>query len=168
MLNLYTANLAEYTAGNLVGEWISLPTEKKMIDAHLNSVLGTNKGIVIRDYKSSLPIEVREYDDIYELNRVMQYLEGVTESERQIIVQIAKTKGMELAQVIQVHREGEYMAFNCHNLKELGHYLNDEGFLSFEIPEEIEGYVDMEKIAADWLRKFDHIDLSDIGFYITY
>lgn len=168
MLNLYTVNLAENKAGNLVGEWISLPTEKETIDAHLNAVLGINKGILIHDYESSFPIEVGEYDDIYELNRIMQYLEGVAESERQIIALIAKTKSMELEQVIQVHQDGKYMAFNCHSLNELGHYLNDEGFLSYEIPKEVVDFVDMEKLAANWLSTGEYIDLSDIGYYITY
>ncbi|MBD7908018.1 antirestriction protein ArdA [Sporosarcina gallistercoris] len=168
MLNLYTANLAECTAGNLEGEWISLPTEIETIDAHLNAVLGVNKGIVIRDYESSLPIEVRETDDIYELNRIMQYLAAVAKTEREIIALIAKTKGLELAQVIQIHQDGEYMAFNCHNLKELGQYLYDEGFLSYKIPKEVVDFVDMEKLASDWLSKGEFVDLSNIGYYITY
>ena len=168
MLKLYTVNLVEYTAGNFAGTWITLPTDEDAIKAHLNAVLGVNEKIAIHDYESDYPFEVGEYDDIYALNRKMLDFEKVAESDRQIVALIAKTKGLELEQVIQIHQDGKYMAFKCSSLEELGHYLNDEGFLSYEIPEEVVDYVDMERLAADWLMAGNYIDLSDNGFYITY
>jgi len=168
MLKLYTVNLAEYTAGDFVGAWIILPTDEDAIKAHLKALQSVNEVIAIHDYESDFPFEVGEYDNIYALNRTMQEFERVAETDRQIVALIAKTKGLKLEQVIQIHQDGKYMAFKCSSLEELGHYLNDEGFLSYEIPEEVTDYIDFERLAKNWLMTGNYIDLSDKGFYITY
>lgn len=168
MLNLYTANLAEYVAGNSVGAWITLPTDEDTISAHLKAVLGINEEIAIHDYESDYPITVGEYSNIYALNRTAEALERVAEDDRRVITLIADSENIPIEQAIDEFTDGRYTIFRCESLEELGNYLNDEGMLSYEIPEELTAYIDFERLAEDWLMGGNYIDLSEHGFYVTY
>ena len=168
MLNLYTANLAKYNEGYLVGDWIMLPTDDETLSQHIRTVLGDNEEYAIHDYEKTFPIEIHEYSNIYALNRTMQALESVAEGDRQVIALIADDEGMPITQVIEEWTDGKYNVFPCNTLDQLGNYLNDNGLLGYEIPTEVIDYIDFENLADDWLMGGNYIDLSDHGFYITY
>ncbi len=79
ILNIYIANLGKYNEGELVGEWISLPTTEEEIQETIDRVLvdkSRYEEIAIHDYETELSMKIGEYDNIFELNELLQEVEG--------------------------------------------------------------------------------------------
>ena len=98
MLNIWIGNLGKYNEGELVGEWLSLPVPKDELDKFLKEKVGLQltqeeveksleedgvcyEEYMINDYETDLPIEVSEYDNIYNLNLLAKISENVKNME---------------------------------------------------------------------------------------
>lgn len=53
-IKLYIANLAKYNEGELVGKWITLPTEEDELRETISDVLGTDEEYAIHDTNQKL------------------------------------------------------------------------------------------------------------------
>lgn len=71
-INIYIANLSKYNEGELVGEWITLPTTDVDLEQCIRNVLKGDEEYAIHDYEA--PFDVREYADVFALNAFVQSL----------------------------------------------------------------------------------------------
>lgn len=92
MLKIFITDLAAYTQGFLIGEWITLPKEKEELIEDINRILGTGERICedypheeffTTDYEwSDVEIfPIGEYDNLDELNQKLNLIEEVDESD---------------------------------------------------------------------------------------
>ena len=72
MLKIFITNLSEYNNGNLIGEWISLPTDSSFINQTINRILSSDDSeeVFITDWEwiDKTIFEIGEYDNIQMLN----------------------------------------------------------------------------------------------------
>ncbi|WP_144460394.1 antirestriction protein ArdA [Siminovitchia fortis] len=84
-MRIYVANLAKYNEGELVGGWFDLPVEieeiyQTIFEPHELDSNGQPHGdFAIHDYE--LPFEISEYEDIENLNKMAEYLQGLDTAE---------------------------------------------------------------------------------------
>ena len=84
-INIYVASLADYNAGHLVGEWISL--NNKTYDEVMQEIQDMLKGSeeevaeewAIHDYEC--PFRIDEYENIRELMNIVEAYDACEESE---------------------------------------------------------------------------------------
>jgi len=84
-LRVYVANLGKYNEGELVGNWISLPTTRNQIKTFLKDNVELNsryEEYAIHDYESDF--NLGEYENIYDLNMLAIKLEMMSETEKTI------------------------------------------------------------------------------------
>ena len=78
-ISVFVSNLAKYNAGELNGQWTSLPVEDvnrdilDKIDLGGDSKHGYHDEWFISDYEA--PFKIDEYDDLYALNELAEALE---------------------------------------------------------------------------------------------
>ena len=72
MLKIFITNLSEYNNGNLIGEWISLPTDSSFTNQTINRILSSDDSeeVFITDWEwdDKTIFEIGEYDNIQMLN----------------------------------------------------------------------------------------------------
>lgn len=77
-IKVFVSNLAKYNAGELNGQWTTLPVDDvnkdilDKIDLGGNSKHGYHDEWFISDYEA--PFKISEYDDLYQLNELAQSL----------------------------------------------------------------------------------------------
>lgn len=84
MLNIYITNLGKYNEGELIGEWAELPVNEEELQEILNRI-GINEDYVeyfITDFETDIEgLEISEYSNIEQLNKLAMKLEGLEEYE---------------------------------------------------------------------------------------
>lgn len=82
MLKIFITNLSEYNNGNLIGEWISLPTDSSFLNQRIRKVLSSNNSeeIFITDWEwdAIAVFEIGEYDNVQMLNAKLFKLNQLT------------------------------------------------------------------------------------------
>ena len=162
LASIYITSLAKYNAGELVGKWFGLPLTEEELKEAVADVLEINEEYVITDAESELKIDIPAVTNVFQLNDSLQLLEKFSEDDRKIICQLADYEG-ELEKVLEEWTDGKNLAFKASNLEELGAYLNDKGFLPYEIPAQLEQHVDFTSIAEEWLNGGGYYDFHKVG-----
>jgi len=86
-LKIFITNLAKYNEGILTGECICLPMDKMKLQTKINNILESHEEFFISDYEA--PIIIGEYDDISDLNKFTEKLDGIQERD-EVIEAISK------------------------------------------------------------------------------
>ncbi len=94
MIKLFISNLSKYTEGELLGEWITLPSTKKDIkDLFKRINLKDDEEYFIPDYECDIKGLVDEYSSIYELNEQAKLLENLSQDEKDLACSIMEYWG---------------------------------------------------------------------------
>lgn len=158
MIKVYVANLAKYNEGTLKGEWIELPQHWDDIQETLDLILGigdngerVDEEYAIHAYESDIEgLTIGEYDSLEELNELAEELENLPEWDLEVLSAILEHLGDDLAEALEVLRDGEYSYYpGVYEEEDLGVFVVDEGLFG-EVPESLLNYLDYEAIGRDW------------------
>lgn len=82
MLKIFITNLSEYNNGNLIGEWISLPTDSSFLNQTIRKILSSDNSekIFITDWEwvDISVFEIGKYDNVQMLNAKLFKLHQLT------------------------------------------------------------------------------------------
>ena len=133
---IYVADLAEYNAGNLVGQWFDLDeySEPEKLLVAINKMLNGHEEFAIHDYE--LPFDIGEYTPLSEIYETIEIIED---------------NGTLALAIIEAHGYEELTNISCYILSppmnegELGYYLLEQ----MVIPEFLEDFIDYQKYGRD-------------------
>ena len=146
-LNIYIANLAEYNNGKLVGDWISLPSEKNNFEDFLKTI-GNPEEYAIHDYDNNIgldDLEIGEYESVDKLNNLARRLSNITTDKIHIINALYEAlEDLELA--LDYYEADNYIYYGNMTLEEVAQeYLK----ANYVIPKGLENYIDYNLYARD-------------------
>lgn len=82
MLKIFITNLSEYNNGNLIGEWVSLPSDSSFINQTIRKILSSDDSeeVFITDWEwdNKTIFEIDEYENIQLLNSKLFKLSELT------------------------------------------------------------------------------------------
>jgi len=104
-INVYVANLAQYNAGWLVGEWLMLPMAEDALQEAISEILGDDEEIAIHDYESFVAIS--EYENPYKLNEMLHQLKPYDDK----LIESLYFHFSSLEDVLKVLQSGEYSCY---------------------------------------------------------
>ena len=156
--NVWFGSLSAYNAGYLKGEWLRLPMAKKKLRKIYQKYSCNGVGdVYIAD--SEAPIEVKETQDIFQLNEIAKAYEELNDEDRTRVAYLMKNCNYTWEQATENIDDVRLTEFTC--LKQLAMHLVDEGCYG-QIPDAIAGYIDYEAIARD-LELGGQYDATDDG-----
>lgn len=163
-MNLYITNLGKYNEGILKGDWISLPFDEDDWEEFLEEKVGINEmyeEYAIHDYECDLGIEIGEYSNVMKLNEIAEAMENLDDEEDVKKVKALMEWGAYSDIIDAIDNVDNYQLYeDINNDDELGtHYLIDSG--NYDIPEDLEYYIDTEKWGRDYAINAD-------GFFSEY
>lgn len=157
MLNIYVTNLGKYNEGELIGEWVELPVD---IDEDFPEVLeriGVSdepaengqyyEEYFITDYECDFGLKVGEYESIEFLNEVAEEAENIDDFD---VFRALIEYGFDFEEATDIIRNGNYIYHVGDTMEEVAENAYYETGMIDEIPEEIQPYIDWEKIGRDW------------------
>jgi acetyltransferase-like isoleucine patch superfamily enzyme len=161
MLNIYITDLAAYNAGVLVGEWVSLPTDKFALTRIITEILAKGEAATgeehheeffITDYEWSFMAgeirEVGEYEDPYALNREA-FLLGELDQEQLKAVSFLLSQGITNTIEDAITKADDVIIHpNC-TLKDVAYVLAQEYYAVDELAPLIANHIDYDGIARD-------------------
>ena len=130
MLKIYLSNLGKYNEGDLVGEWVTLPIEKKELE-EVKERIGINEQyeeFFISDYESDIDgLEIGEYDNIEQLNRLVKTLNDLNEYDREI-AEALLSEGYSIDDIFEIGFENMYMYDDCKDMEDVARAYCAGGF----------------------------------------
>lgn len=154
VLKVALTNLGKYNEGELIYEWLELPTTDEEIENAFKKI-GVGNGTkyeeyFITDYETDFDgLNVYPYSNIREINEQAKELSNLKEYEIEEINAIIETQGGTLEQALETYKKGDYSYLSgIKSYDELAEMFVDEGFYG-EIPEHLINYIDYEKIAQE-------------------
>ena len=159
LANIYVANLAEYTKGNYVGDWLALPMEIENLRKAISEILVNDEEYAIHDYESVLGLEISEYEDIYRLNEILSNVDTNRIEEMKALINCF---GYTLEEAIECIDDSHYLYLDKHTLmsdeKNLAYaYIESIGGLVDTLGEGISNYFDYEAFGRDLRFDLDMI-----------
>ncbi|PYI49994.1 antirestriction protein ArdA [Paenibacillus flagellatus] len=104
-IKVYISNLAKYNDGELVGDWITLPTDSEILESFIEKILGEDDEYAIHDYEAFFSIY--EFDNPYKLNELLQQLKSYDSR----LIQSLFYNLSSLEDVLRVLGSGEYSCY---------------------------------------------------------
>lgn len=151
MLKIYLSNLGKYNEGDLVGEWVTLPIEKKELE-EVKERIGINEQyeeFFISDYESDIDgLEIGEYDNIEQLNRLVKTLNDLNEYDREI-AEALLSEGYSIDDIFEIGFENMYMYDDCKDMEDVARAYCEETSLLDNVPEDLKDYFDFEAYGRD-------------------
>lgn len=148
-IRVYVANLHAYNCGELVGEWIDLPTSDDELRERIERIVAAYPGgeeVAIHDYEA--PWRIDEYENIFTLNERVEEINNLNEDEQTAVVAVITATGCDVDEALRIVKDDAYQLYFCDSLIELAEEFVDEGLFG-DIPDSIKAYIDYEKIARD-------------------
>lgn len=150
MIKVFLTNLGKYNEGYLIGEWLELPATKQEIDACMERI-GINEEYeewFVTDYETNINIEIGEYSNIDELNKIADELESLNEDDDIIRTILSYTNNIQ--KTIDIINRGDYIIYwDCDDMADVAYQIVEEcGYLN-NVPEQIKMYFDYEAFARD-------------------
>lgn len=150
MLKIYLTNLGKYNEGYLVGEWVELPATDEELE-EVKKRIGINQFYeewFITDYETDIDgVEVNEYSSIQALNELAELLEGLDESDYDIITALLE-HGYNINEAME-KKDDCYIWFDCDDMEDVARqYCETAGMLE-NIPNNIANYFDFAAFGRD-------------------
>lgn len=143
------------------GDWIDLPMDDYEL-RQLISKITKNNEYIIADVDTNLPIQnkIKEHSNIYSLNNLFTELENIFYFEidnnlKLLITALNAVTDIEECIAMLLNKEYEFFP-NVKNEEELGLQLVEKKIV--EVPEELEKFIDYEKIGVFWTSNGTFID----------
>lgn len=123
--NIFLTSLTEYNKGIIDGEWIDL-TDTKALDK-IDEFMGEREGheFLIADSSASVPMEISENDDPYELFDLVERLKDLDETQLDVYETIMSELGWEREEALEKAESWEFDVINwdCASIEEaVGYY----------------------------------------------
>jgi len=162
MVSIYVANLRAYNENEAVGKWIDLPCvglREKVEALTWNERIQDFNDYGIQDYEA--PFGIKEYEDIYELNRKAEALKEMKESipETQIV---SLLEMMDIDELFECYEDLEIVEGS--EYKDLAYYLVDERGLLEGSPAYLRNYFDYEGYGRDLVLDGDYVQVT--GYFV--
>jgi antirestriction protein len=156
-------NLGKYNEGQLVYKWLDLPFTDDELQAALNEI-GINEEYeeyFISDYDSEIEgLTIGEYDNIEELNNLIEEYENLDEWDREKVSAIIEAESIALREAID-YIDDVNVYSDIHNDYDLGYYwVNESGTYEIKAMGNLANYIDYESLGRD-------IRLDESGSYIA-
>ena len=157
-MKIYLTNLGMYNAGYLIGKWVKLPVEEKMLNEVLEEI-GINEQYeeyFISDVEENekfigLSEVVSEYSSVQALNKLAQRLEELSDDEADKLGAVLEYEACRsVSDVLELLDELDNfdLLTDVTDDEELGYYYAEE-YCSIDIPENIQPYFDYEAYGRD-------------------
>lgn len=155
MIRIFITNLGLYNAGVLCGEWVDLPCEdfgpvydrikvchdkKKYFDSCGNPY----EEVFITDYETSFRLEISEYQNIAELNKLAETLEDIDDE----IIEALLYFGVDWEN-IPTEAENVYVYANCKDMTDVAYEIVEQTGMLEQLPENLRSYFDYEAYGRD-------------------
>ena len=176
-MRIYITDLEAYNCGHLVGSWLDLPMDENILAEAMEEVLyrGRNEckdehhheELFITDYEAD--INISEYEDIYRLNELAEYLEGINDDDL-LKLKLLKYEG---------YNEREVLTNGLDNYDvDIYDYSSDTSFtdvyelLAYDlvtnglfgsIPSHLENYIDYSAIGRDLSMDYVEFEHAILG-----
>ncbi len=146
-ISIWLGSLAAYNDGVLLGRWISLPTDEDALQAAYDIV--TEDGahdFFIADHEGVYK-DIHESSSPFELNRIAELFEDMTETEQEIAAWLVKDVGYDIDDVLD---EELYRSVDVGSKDDLTtQYIEmkfDRDIRTHELFQEIVGYIDWDYV----------------------
>ncbi|MCL2288001.1 MAG: antirestriction protein ArdA [Candidatus Bathyarchaeota archaeon] len=153
-LKVYIANLGKYNEGELVGDWLNLPTTNNAIKTFLKNQVGLNsryEEYSIHDYESDFSLG--EYENLYDLNLLAVKLEQMSKTEQNLASAYCNANGLkDVPSILNV----------CEQVNDLSYVELDAN--TWGSKEEKLGYAILDEINTD-LK--DTLEKCKLGGHLT-
>ena len=155
LLRIYVGTYGKYNEGSLHGTWIDLPTSEENLKQQLQYVAQGeyDPEFMIQDYESSVGIEPSESENIFELNKIMQRVEDMADTDAGLALGVMLSKGYSFEEAINKVEDGDYHFIYIDDSK-----WNLEEALGMALVDEYGG---IEQLDHDTL--VDHFDYEGYG-----
>ena len=156
MINVYITNLAKYNAGELVGQWVSLPLPLDELEEIINEILGDDEEYFISDYECDF-MTINEYSDIYKLNELAERIDDLDEHDQIKVKAILEWGARENVEEA-INDLNDFILYeDITSEEELAEYFLDE--MEFDLPQIIEVNINYVGLGRD---------LAINGFFSSY
>jgi len=176
-MRIYITDLEAYNLGYLVGAWVSLPMDEELLADEIKKVLSRGRNeckhkhhhqeVFITDYEAD--ISISEYDNIYRLNELAEYLEGMNDddllkfkllsyegyNEREVLI-----NGLDNYDVDIYDYSSDTSFTDVYEL--LASELVSEGLFG-SIPSHLENYIDYSAIGRDLSYDYTEFEHGILG-----
>jgi len=143
-VRIYLTNLAQYTAGHLVGKWLNLPLDEEELAEALKEVLGSDEEYFITDYEADF--KIGEFENLSELNAFVKSLSELDEHDQEKVIYLINWNCLKRPDALEGYEDVIY--YEGMSLEEVAEDLVEEGMLG-SLSDKVKGYLDFEKIARD-------------------
>ena len=155
-IKIYLTNLGKYNEGQLIGEWVELPTSEEELEKALERI-GINEEYeeyFITDYETEIEgLKVGEYDNLEELNELAELIENLDSFELDKLNAVSEATGYDIKEIIE--NLDDYDFYPKMTLEDLAYQFVDDGLFG-SVSKQLENYIDYEAIARD--LGFDYIE----------
>lgn len=140
-VKIAVTNLGAYNEGRLIFEWLTLPTNKEEIENTIKRVLGSNyEEYFITDWETDLKINIGEYTNIFELNKILQEIENLN-IDIDVLNAVCEVNGIELNSMDNIEQiQDKYENLNIIYLDE--NMYNENESLAYSYIESVYGDID--------------------------
>jgi|SRR5690606_14859020 len=170
MINIYVADLKAYNEGNLVGEWIELPTDEESIREVLKKLSHNwQHDYAIHDYEAPRGVRIEEYTDPFRLNTLVQELEDYDLGEEELEALLEYAGSLEEA-VRMLSQDAVHFIHLKNDSLDSWAALAEELVYEYdwlEIPEYLRTYIDYEKLGKE-LQTTGNFYIAQNGVAIEY
>ena len=143
-VRIYLTNLAQYTAGRLIGKWFDLPLTEEELEIALKEVLGSDEEYFITDYEADFRIE--EFENLSELNTFVESLSELDEHDQEKVIYIINCIGYKRQDALEKIEDVIY--YKGMTLEDVAEEMVEDGMLG-TLSDTVKGYLDFERIARD-------------------
>lgn len=150
-MKIYLTNLGKYNEGELVGEWVELPSSQEELEKVFERI-GINEEYeeyFITDYECDL-YEVGEYENIDKLNDIAERIKELDEEGSKVVKALIQKLDYTLDEAIDKVNSGDYMIYNdCENMTDVAYQVVEEcGYLE-NVPDNVARYFDYESFGRE-------------------
>lgn len=171
ILSIFLTNLGRYNEGTLVGEWVNLPVDSDDLEAVYEriGIDGVHyEEVFISDYESDIGLKVGEYENIDDLNDLVERLEALDSYEFDLVGALIGSGVYTAEEALEIVENGDYSYYpGCNNMADVAEqYIEETGMLD-GIPDSIARYFDFEAFGRDMKYDGTWIEADD-GYICVY
>lgn len=170
---IWVGNLAAYTEGRLVGEWIPLPQKEERLDEAIAKISRNRKDeIMIMDYSIRsncrfMRSYINEWDNVKELNTIARLIGD--EEHRKVEAYLENDSGLSLLEIANLFMQEDEISFYPYefegsNNPDIMNELSDEEKMGYTLVErDIELKNRLEEMTVGGMTVLDYLDVGAIG-----
>ncbi|ATW25754.1 antirestriction protein ArdA [Candidatus Formimonas warabiya] len=148
IIKLGITNANYYNCGLLVINWIELPTEEEILRKKLAEMeIDQDDDYIVLEVNAPFKCTFPDHLDIFELNNKLNRLGCLDPA---ILTAISKYDTLPLMRIVDIALDKKYVIYeNVTNEEDLGRRLYQEHQLPFQIPKDLEKYIDFQTLGHE-------------------